>query len=263
MAESTPRRRSDSVLVSLKELRNIETNRVEREEEEREEQEQRARAAREAQERAVREAQERRRQEHERREREARERQERIRREERLRLAEAERRARVEAELSLERKRMEMQMGSRPPRAEGRSAATPRAGAERQTSSRTPWLATAVATLVLGCVIALVSQKLHQETARAASLLDRIEQVKVDAAKVKRRAEERIASLDGQVADLQGRLLSAITAPKPEPAPKRPRRPRRPRRTKKKPDPTLSTECIGSTDVLCGVLDEKKDRKRR
>jgi len=238
-----PERRPNSVLVSLKELRNIETHRVEREEEEREIRERRARAAIEARERAAREVEELRRHEQERREREERERTERLQREERLRLAEAERRARVEAELSLERKRLEMQLGSHP-------------------RSRAPWLAVAGTTLLLGGVIALVGHRLRQESARSEALVDRIQQVRGDAAEARHRAEERIASLGGQIAELQGRLERAITAPKDEPPKPRPRPRPRPKK-KPDPDPTLSTECIGSTDPLCGVLKEKEKKKKK
>lgn len=108
-------RNPDSVLVSLRSLRRMEEERVEREISEERRAEAERRAATEEAERREREEQARREREEAERRRQAEERREQAEREERYRLAEATQRARVEAELALERERLALTLASRPP----------------------------------------------------------------------------------------------------------------------------------------------------
>ena len=102
-------RRENSVLFSLKELRNIEDGRVKKEKEDAEARVAAELAAKEAAERAVREAEERKRREEEDRLRRVEEDKENRIREEQMRLQEAERRARVEGEVRLQEQRMQLE----------------------------------------------------------------------------------------------------------------------------------------------------------
>jgi hypothetical protein len=103
-------RRENSVLFSLKELRNIEDGRVRKEKEEAEARVEAERAAKAAAERAVREAEERRIREEDERVRRIEEEKESRVREEQMRLGEAERRARVEGEMRLHEERMRLEV---------------------------------------------------------------------------------------------------------------------------------------------------------
>jgi hypothetical protein len=103
-------RRENSVLFSLKELRNIEDGRVRKEKEEAAARVEAERAAKAAAERAVREAEERKiREEEDRLRRIEDEKQARV-REEEMRLQEAERRARVEGEVRLQEERLRLEV---------------------------------------------------------------------------------------------------------------------------------------------------------
>jgi hypothetical protein len=103
-------RRENSVLFSLKELRNIEDGRVKKEREEADARVEAERAAKAAAERAVREAEERRLREEEDRVRRIEEEKENRVREEQMRLQEAERRARVEGEVRLQEERLRLEV---------------------------------------------------------------------------------------------------------------------------------------------------------
>jgi hypothetical protein len=106
-------RRENSVLFSLKELRNIEDGRVRKEKEEAQARVDAERAAKAAAERAVREAEERRIREEEERVRRIEEEKENRVREEQMRLQEAERRARVEGEVRLQEERMRLEVAAK------------------------------------------------------------------------------------------------------------------------------------------------------
>jgi len=106
-------RRENSVLFSLKELRKIEDDRVQREQDELSARREAERAAKEAAERAARDADERRRREEEDRVRSVEEAKQKRLREEQLRLEEAERRARVEADMQLQQERMRLEVQHR------------------------------------------------------------------------------------------------------------------------------------------------------
>jgi hypothetical protein len=103
-------RRENSVLFSLKELRNIEDGRVKKEKEEAEARVASERAAKEAAERAVRDAEERKIREEQDRLRRIEEDKENREREEQMRLQEAERRARVEGEVRLQEERLRLEV---------------------------------------------------------------------------------------------------------------------------------------------------------
>jgi hypothetical protein len=103
-------RRENSVLFSLKELRNIEDGRVRKEKEEADARVEAERAAKAAAERAVREAEERRIREEEDRVRRIEEEKVAREREDQMRLQEAERRARVEGEVRLHEERMRLEV---------------------------------------------------------------------------------------------------------------------------------------------------------
>jgi hypothetical protein len=103
-------RRENSVLFSLKELRNIEEGRVKKEKEEVEARVAAERAAKEAAERAVRDAEERKIRDEQDRLRKIEEDKENRIREEQLRLQEAERRARVDAESRIQEERMRLEV---------------------------------------------------------------------------------------------------------------------------------------------------------
>src|SRR6516225_6669594 len=106
-------RRENSVLFSLKELRNIEDGRVKKEKEDAQARVDADRAAKAAAERAVREAEERRIREEEERVRRIEEEKENRVREEQMRLQEAERRARVEGEVRLQEERMRLEVAAK------------------------------------------------------------------------------------------------------------------------------------------------------
>ncbi|HVU49287.1 MAG TPA: hypothetical protein VHL80_01305 [Polyangia bacterium] len=103
-------RRENSVLFSLKELRNIEDGRVRKEKEEADARLEAERAAKAAAERAVREAEERRIREEEERVRRIEEEKIAREREDQMRLQEAERRARVEGEVRLHEERLRLEV---------------------------------------------------------------------------------------------------------------------------------------------------------
>ena len=103
-------RRENSVLFSLKELRNIEDGRVKKEKEDAQARVDAERAAKAAAERAVREAEERRLREEDDRVRRVEEEKLAREREEQMRLQEAERRARVEGEVRLHEERMRLEV---------------------------------------------------------------------------------------------------------------------------------------------------------
>jgi hypothetical protein len=102
-------RRENSVLFSLKELRNIEDGRVKKEKEEADARVEADRAAKAAAERAIREAEERARRDEEDRLRRIEEEKESRVREDQIRLQEAERRARVEGEVRLQEQRLHLE----------------------------------------------------------------------------------------------------------------------------------------------------------
>ncbi len=103
-------KRENSVLFSLRELKNIEEDRVKEEHDDRRKREDDARAAKEAEERAQRDAAERARRDAEDAERRRFDEVERQKREEALRLEEAERKARVEGQMKLEEARLKMEI---------------------------------------------------------------------------------------------------------------------------------------------------------
>jgi colicin import membrane protein len=103
-------RRENSVLFSLKELRNIEDGRVKKEKEEADARLESDRAAKAAAERAIRDAEQRKIREEEDRVRRIEEEKEGRVREEQMRLQEAERRARVEGEVRLQEERMRLEV---------------------------------------------------------------------------------------------------------------------------------------------------------
>jgi hypothetical protein len=106
-------RRENSVLFSLKELRNIEDGRVRKEKEEADARVEAERAAKAAAERAVREAEERRIREEEDRVRRIEDEKVQREREDQMRLQEAERRARVEGEVRLHEERMRLEVAAK------------------------------------------------------------------------------------------------------------------------------------------------------
>jgi hypothetical protein len=103
-------RRENSVLFSLKELRNIEDGRVKKEKDDADARVAADLASKEAAERAVRDAEDRKRRDEEDRVRRAEEEKEGRIREEQMRLQEAERRARVEGEVRLQEQRMHLEL---------------------------------------------------------------------------------------------------------------------------------------------------------
>jgi hypothetical protein len=103
-------RKENSVLFSLRELKNIETDRVKEEEDAKKAADEAARLAREADERQKRDDAERRRREAEEAEHRRHAEVERQKREEQLRLDEAERRARIDAQARLEEQRLKMEI---------------------------------------------------------------------------------------------------------------------------------------------------------
>jgi colicin import membrane protein len=103
-------KRENSVLFSLRELKNIEEDRVKEEHDDRKRRDEEIRAAKEAEERAARDAAERARRDAEEAERRRFDEIERQKREEQLRLDESERKARVEAQMKLEEQRLKMEI---------------------------------------------------------------------------------------------------------------------------------------------------------
>ena len=103
-------KRENSVLFSLRELKNIEEDRVKEEHDDRKRRDDEIRAAKEAEERAARDAAERARKDAEEAERRRYDEIERQKREEQLRLDESERKARVEAQMKLEEQRLKMEI---------------------------------------------------------------------------------------------------------------------------------------------------------
>ena len=191
---------SNSVLVSLKELRNIETDRVDREREEGEqmELEREQREVRDRQQRAASERAEQARREQL--ERERAKQTEREAREERLRLAEAERRARVEAEMALEQRRIQLELAAQPRRAP------------------VPWIGLAAVVLVMGGAIALLGHALHKQVDRNGVLLAELTRLERHTAQAKRSAEDRVSQLQqrlraSQLAALQQRAMAPVPSP--------------------------------------------------
>jgi hypothetical protein len=236
------RRKPDSLLFSLKELRHIEDTRISQEEENRRleaeqrrlEAEEEARRAEEEEERIQRERLEQ--------ERAHQQREEMLRREERLRVAEAERRARVEAEMALERERLKLEISARPP--------------QRQS----PWsgVTIGVAVLLAGAC-ALLGYELHEkvdevalarqkrdhyarlETRTTSELQQTRSELKGNRRQIQR-LEERIRSLTRRAE----RAEAAATA--------RPKRQRRIRGSKtRKIDKTI--RLCDPKDPMCGGLD--------
>ena len=241
MAEHTPGRRPDSLLVSLKELRQIEHDRLDHERTD----ELRREQARLEAERTAREQAERLRCEERQREREEREQRE---REERLRLGEAERRARVEAEMALERQRLALELGARA----SRPSMIPLA------------CALALASVLAGLCIWL-GLTLRSEAARAVVLTARNEQLQSKRADAERIAEDQrreIAALGSRLARSHSGPCAPTTLPAPAgPSPRQRGRAHPRRQPAPSPPPTIPSTCLGSPDPLCGVL-KQRERKR-
>jgi hypothetical protein len=239
--------RGDSLLVSLKELRKIETTRIETEQQE-------VRQKEEARIEATRARERREREEAERRRREAAEAAERAEREERLRLAEAERRARVEAEMQLEQERLRLELAA----TRGRP---PRAGAWGTIS--------VVLVVLLTGALGILSYELHQRSREAA--VGRQHGTKLEKMKSQHRRTaqalllaktkiegqaEQIQTLERRVADLR-QLDRAGHA-----------RPRTRTRTKTKTKPGTKTKKpkvplieVGDDDPIWGIPEDKAKRR--
>ena len=225
----------NSLLVSLGELKKIETDRLDREEEEQRQLETQRAQARKDEQRAAQENEERRQREQQEQQRREQQRRERTEREERLRLAEAERRARVEAELTLERHRLALELGNRAPR-----------------PARTPWLLLAAATLVMGSALLYLGGAVREVAARNRVLLTRLDGLTEQSTATERRAQHRIASLNREVDRLtrQIRTATAVTPTRvTHPGQPRPPRPRPPDRGKV----VVGVECRDSNDPICGL----------
>jgi cation transport ATPase len=201
-------RQSDSVLFSLKELRNIENNRIDREQEAQRDAAEQERQALEQAEEAARQLAARRHRERQQAEQERRERQERQAREERLRLAEAERRARVEAELALERQRLTLEASAGPAR------------------GRPPWLAVGALALVMVAAMGGLGYLLSGAVARGRELQATLRLERRTTSAPRRRigtVGQRLARLRSSLADARAAAAAAATRPSPrQPAPGRP-----------------------------------------
>ena len=248
-------RKPNSVLFSLKELRAVERQRVEQEEQQRlqaeeqrlQDEEQRLQAARQQEEQAEEQrlaAQ-----------RQRREKEERQEREDLLRLEEAERRARVEAEMPLQLERQRQELALRDRRGRGAS-----------------WLPVVVAVVVLGGVAGYLGLSLHEESARAEAVSGQLGQARDRAARLERTARQRLVQLRQdearharRVAVLKLALADArkpAAAPAVAPAAVVKRRGRgKGRRGTRKPPPSHFNKCLDSNDPL-GCLDKGKPGSR-
>jgi DNA repair exonuclease SbcCD ATPase subunit len=248
MSHADAERQSDSVLVSLKELRNIEDNRIDREQEAERQAEELERRAREQAEEAARQLAERRQRERQRAEQERRERQARQAREERLRLAEAERRARVEAELALERQRLTLEAGVRPAR------------------GGPPWLAVGALALVMVTAVGGLGYLLSGATARARELQATLRLERRTTSAQRRQIEtmgQRLAQLQSTLVDARAAAASAAHRPSPrQPPAKAARKSKRPKtRPAAGTTPLLPLDaCKDSNDPLCGLTRDRRDR---
>lgn len=237
----------DSVLVSLQELRNIETRRRDRERAEMEEKRQRAEAERQRAARRIQEQKEARvrvEQEQAHREQERRRCEE---REEKLRLAEAERRARVEAELALERQKLTLQTTDEPCR-----------------QGKKPLIRFVVLVCATGMVIGLayLARALLAQTAHSQHLENRLSELTSRSSSAERAARQRVALLSRQVNRLQSLLEHSLRPAPPTGGEQRPRHNRTKPKTKNRshpPSPLVGTRCKGSDDPICGLTDGSHD----
>ena len=243
LAKAEPKQR-DSLLISLKELRSIESRRIDTEQAEqmRLEREQR----RSVEETELQAEEQRRLQE----EREC-ARLEAAEREERLRLAEAERRARVEAEMQLARERLKLEL------------ATPTA--DRRLGGAWGSISIFLVILLSGG-LALVSFELHkraealrlaqQDQARATQLRGRVARTE----RALLLAQARIRDQTGAIRHLRDQLARSLGAATSTPqAPPRP-----PRRPPKRPEakPQIGAGCADPDDPICGITEGKESRRR-
>jgi hypothetical protein len=244
---STDSRTPDSVLVSLRRLREIEQQRTQRELDQRQQEELERLQAAEAAARRERERDEARARdedEQRRREEEQRDRQE---REERLRIEEARQRARVEADLQLERERLRLELAARPPQ---RSLAA--------------WIPPLLAVALAGGAL-FFGWEWRGEVSRRRGLEAQLERAGEESAQRTRLLEQseaqlarrgqQLASLRLEADELRRRLREAPTARPGDP----PHRPTRPPVKPRPPTSVIPAACKDSTDPI-GCLE---DRGRR
>jgi hypothetical protein len=240
-------RKPDSLLISLKELRQIENHRIDTEqlEQQRLEHEQRL-AVKEAELRASQEAERRVRQREER----AKNQREATEREDRLRLAESERRARVEAEMRLAQERLKLEMASA-------------AGRKKHSSA---WGTISVVLVVfLSGGLAISGYELHKQSGlqrvseqQSASL----EQVKSERYRSDRAlvlAQDRLRDQGTQIKLLQTQIQSLSTqstTSQPAKARKHPKK----RAIKKDTKPLINVVKCNPNDPICGIIEPKKNR---
>lgn len=177
-------KRENSVLFSLRELRQIEDDRVQQEEDDARQRDEETRRAQEEAERRAREDAERARREAEDAERRKVEEVERRAREEQLRLEEAERRARVEAQMKLEEQRLKMEIEAKTQMAAGMA-------------KKPAWLMPAMGALVLvivGLGVFLWKQNQAQQAQQREALLYN-QQLEEQLAKIKRNEQEQAVLL--------------------------------------------------------------------
>ncbi len=246
-------RRPNSVLMSLKELRRIEDDRVkqeERSEMERREREQRARE--EAARRAQDEEDRRRQEEAARIRREQEEEQNRI-REEQLRLQEAERRARVEAEMKLEQSRIALEIDA----------------AAR--AKKLPWgtIGTIIGILVFG--VAALGYFSYQKSKNEKQIQSQLEAQRKEAAEFRKKVEAKenlfkqeqeeaarnIAKLEGQLghakSDAQKKAIRELIAAKFKEKENLAKARARQREQERERAKRIEKRCKNPDDPLCGI----------
>ena len=247
-------RKPNSVLFSLKELRDVERQRVQQEEQQQQKQEQqRLQAEQEARQKARQEAEQRQEQQRQRQE-QQRQLEQRQQREDQLRLEEAERRARVEAEMQLQLERQRQELALQP-------------GKGRLTG----WIPAALAMLVMGMVAGYLGLQLRDESARATAAAAQLRQAHDRTARLQRTAQQNLVRLNKQEARHARRIaalkhaLADARRPAAEPSggaapPVRTRRGKG-RRVIKKHTKTHFKLCLDSDDPL-SCLDRGKPGSR-
>jgi hypothetical protein len=235
----------DSLLISLKELRQIENHRITTEQLEQERLEHQQRAAAEEAEQQARQETERRQRKREEQDRSRRKAAE---REDRLRLAEAERRARVEAEMTLERERFKLEMASTAGKTRG---------------SGTWGTISIVLVVLLTGGLALSSYELHKHSGlqRVSELqiahLKKIENGRSQSERALVLAQAKLRDQGYRIKQLQSRVESLSSRPDPSPRPKAIKRPKT-KGTKKGSKPLINVVKCNPDDPICGIVDPKK-----
>jgi len=243
-------RTPDSLLISLKELRQIENHRITTEQQERERLEREQRLAAEEAARQARQEAERQRRlrlEHEQSQRDAAD------REERLRLAEAERRARVEAELQLERERIELRLAS---------------GAGQQQRSSAWGTISIVLVVLLSGGLALSGYELHKSSGlRQVSdqQLANLQKLKIERSSAERalsRAQAKLRDQGVQIKLLQTRIKGLSLPAGFSDRPKRPSRHPSRRVPPKTSKPLVNVVKCNPNDPICGIMEPQKGQHK-